>query len=178
MASFEPVVCHWHLLQLLSHCTKSGLEPSHFPSIASEASLNLAELSEAENPASKEALTFYRNVIELDKRQDMRNYAHYRSAWIERNLEKWNDAIASLKEAMFDAKGQLKEEVVSDLLTFHAMSSIPAEQALAYFQASSFEGLFPMIDDHIACVTSVAIISMLWHRLELEKSQRQSLNVT
>jgi len=74
-----------------------------FPSIASESSLNMAEQTEAANPASKEALAYYRTVMELDKRQDMRNYAHYRAAWIERNLDKWPEAIADLKQAMYDA---------------------------------------------------------------------------
>jgi tetratricopeptide (TPR) repeat protein len=104
-----------------------------YPSIASESSLNLAEISEAANAASKEALEYFRIVIALDKRQDLRNYAHYRAAWIERNLEQWSDAIADLKEALYDGKGQIKEEVVSDLVTFHAMSGIQAEVALAYF---------------------------------------------
>ncbi len=105
-----------------------------FPSIASESSLNMAEQTEAANPASKEALNYYKAVMELDKRQDMRNYAHYRAAWIERNLDKWPEAIADLKQAMYDAKGQVKEEVIGDLLTFHALSDIPADQALSYFQ--------------------------------------------
>lgn len=105
-----------------------------YPSIASESALNLAELSEAENPASKEALDFYRIVIALDKRQDLRNYGHYRAAWIERNLEKWTDAIADLKEALYDGKGQAKEEVITDLITFHTMSNIESEVALSYFK--------------------------------------------
>jgi tetratricopeptide (TPR) repeat protein len=104
-----------------------------YPSIASESALNLAELSEAANPAGKEALDFYRIVIALDKRQDLRNYGHYRAAWIERNQEKWTDAVADLKEALYDGKGQVKEEVITDLITFHSLSAIPPEVALAYF---------------------------------------------
>ena len=104
-----------------------------YPSIASESALNLAELSEAANPAGKDALDFYRIVIALDKRQDLRNYGHYRAAWIERNQEKWTDAVTDLKEALYDGKGQVKEEVITDLITFHTLSTIPSEQALAYF---------------------------------------------
>lgn len=104
-----------------------------FPKVQSESALSLAELYEAENPASEEALKYYAIPAEADAKLDTRAYAHYRSAWILRNQQEFPKAIDELKAALYDSKGQVKDEVLRDLVVFYSLSDIGHEKAIAYF---------------------------------------------
>ncbi len=110
-------------------------EGEEYPKIASESALSLAELLEAKDPASKAAFEYYGKALAGEAKHDTRIYIHYRRAWIQRNQEKITPAIAELKEAMYDSKGQLKDEVVSDLIVFHTMSDINPKDAIEYFES-------------------------------------------
>lgn len=110
-------------------------EGEEYPKIASESALSLAELLEAKDPASNAAFEYYGKALAGEAKHDTRIYIHYRRAWIQRNQDKILPAIAELKEAMYDSKGQLKDEVVSDLIVFHSMSAINPKDAIEYFES-------------------------------------------
>lgn len=111
------------------------VKETDYPKIAAEAALSLAEIEEAKNPASKTALDLYEQALVGEPKHDTRIYVHYRRAWILRNLDRYPEAITALKEAMFDAQGQLKDEVLSDLIVFHAASSLDVEDIVTYFES-------------------------------------------
>lgn len=104
------------------------------PQIASQAALLLAEHLESSDPSSLEALRYYKQVALTDGRQDTKNYCNYRIAWIERNRGKFDSAIDYLKLSLWDSKGHAKDEIINDLISFHALSGITVTTTNEYIR--------------------------------------------
>ncbi len=87
-----------------------------------EAALRLAEYYEKQKSqaALKEADKYYLTAIELCGESDVCAYGHYRRAWLLREAGDLQGAISELQVALFDSKGQPREEAVRDLIVFSA----------------------------------------------------------
>jgi alkylhydroperoxidase/carboxymuconolactone decarboxylase family protein YurZ len=107
-----------------------------YPDIACESSLWLAENLEIAETASawKESLRLYDLAIKYSKKHDTQVYAKYRKAWVLRNLDNIDAAIHTMKESLWDAKGQVREEALRDLVRFVAEDGTLVEQRIAYFE--------------------------------------------
>lgn len=93
------------------------------PVLKREASLRLAESLEAiaKTPAQmQEAELRYTDAIGLCQGTDLCSYARYRRAWLMYRQERLAPAIAEMKLALWDSKGQIREESLRDLTLFTA----------------------------------------------------------
>ncbi len=97
-----------------------------------EASLRLAEYYEKlKTPvALKEADTYYRLSIELCGEGDVCAYGHYRRAWALREAGNLPAAIEEMQVALFDSKGQVRDEALRDLIVFLSAENTDGEKAL------------------------------------------------
>lgn len=97
-----------------------------------EAALRLAEYYEKlKTPAAlKESDVYYRLAIELCGSGDVCAYGHYRRAWALREAGNLPAAIDEMQVALFDSKGQPREEALRDLLVFLAAEKTDGERAL------------------------------------------------
>jgi hypothetical protein len=71
---------------------------------------------------SAKAIVYYRQVLNLCEGTDSCSYTHYRMAWIERNQEHVAVAIEEMKQALWDSKGQIREESLRDLIAFMGLA--------------------------------------------------------
>ncbi len=95
------------------------LAQQEMPELAREAALRLAESAES-SQNHKEAETLYTRAIALCAGGETCSYAHYRRAWTQKNQDRVLDAITEIQLALYDSKGQLREEALRDLLVFLA----------------------------------------------------------
>ncbi len=79
-----------------------------------ESALRLAEILEIQNP--KAAENYYQQTLAICQGTDSCSYAHYRMGWIHKNAGNRPAAIEELKQALWDSKGQIREEALRDLL--------------------------------------------------------------
>jgi hypothetical protein len=90
------------------------------PDVQRESLLRLAET--AENRGTKESLfsaeTDYKKAIALCGGQDVCSYGHYRMAWVHYRQERLPEAIQEMTAALWDSKGQVREESLRDLIAF------------------------------------------------------------
>jgi hypothetical protein len=87
------------------------------PELKREASLRLAENAESNHDYARSD-TMYRQAIALCNGLDLCSYAHYRLAWVMKNQGNLNGAIAEVQLALWDSKGQVREEALRDFMTF------------------------------------------------------------
>lgn len=87
-----------------------------------ESTLRLAEIAEANPKTANSASTYYTQVLGLCEGTDSCSYAHYRLAWIQRNQDHFVAAVDEMKLALYDAKGQVREEAIRDLIGFMGLS--------------------------------------------------------
>lgn len=113
------------------------VKADEYPNIVAESALSLAEYYEAKDPASKQALNLYAKALQGEVKHDTQIYVHYRSAWILRNQEKYPEAIEHLRQSMLDSRGQVKDEVVADLIVFYSGSNIEPDKAIEFFETLS-----------------------------------------
>lgn len=93
------------------------------PVLKREASLRLAESLESEAKTSAQLLEAerrYSDAIELCQDTDSCSYARYRRAWLMYRQERLAPAVAEMKLALWDSKGQIREESLRDLTLFAA----------------------------------------------------------
>jgi hypothetical protein len=97
-----------------------------------EASLRLAEYYEKlKTPvALKEADQYYKLSIELCGEGDVCAYGHYRRAWALREANNLPAAITEMQVALFDSKGQVRDEALRDLIVFLSAEQTDGEKAL------------------------------------------------
>jgi len=88
-----------------------------------EAALRLGEL---EDPRADE---YFQIAIDLCAASDVCSYAHYRRSWLYKNQGKLGRAIEEIQLALYDAKGQIREESLRDMITF--MGGEPASSVVA-----------------------------------------------
>jgi hypothetical protein len=97
-----------------------------------EAALRLAEFYEKQKtPAAfKESDTYYRLAIELCGEGDVCAYGHYRRSWALRDAGDLKAAIDEIQIALFDSKGQVRDEALRDLIVFLCAEKTDGERAL------------------------------------------------
>jgi hypothetical protein len=86
-----------------------------------ESALRLAEISEEKNPSAAE--TYYAQSLAICQGTDSCSYAHYRMGWIKKNRGDLPGAVQEMKLALWDSKGQLREEALRDLTVFMGQDS-------------------------------------------------------
>lgn len=103
------------------------------PEIQREAALRLAEYNENQEGvnAAQQADRFYQLALQLCAGGDTCSYAHYRRAWLHHRADRQPQAIAEMKLALTDSKGQTREEAVRDLILFY--SKVPGDGKEALF---------------------------------------------
>lgn len=102
-----------------------------------ESNLRLAEMAEASPATASAAVKYYREALTLCEGTDSCSYSHYRLGWIERNNENLPKAIEEMKLALWDSKGQLREEAMRDLVSFMGLASTQVEQSIPYLDQLS-----------------------------------------
>ncbi len=95
-----------------------------------ESFLRLAEF--AENSAPADAVGYYRQALTLCEGTDSCSYSHYRLSWIERNRGQINTAIEEMKLALWDSKGQIREEALRDLISLIGMDTAQVDAGIVY----------------------------------------------
>ncbi len=97
-----------------------------------EAALRLAEYYEKQKtPAAlKESDTYYRLAIELCGEGDVCAYGHFRRAWALREAGNLPTAIEEMQIALFDSKGQVRDEALRDLIVFLSLEKTDGQKAL------------------------------------------------
>ncbi len=102
-----------------------------------ESILRLAEIAESSPKISATAADYYRKALVLCEGTDSCSYSHYRLGWIERNRENLPAAIDEMKLALWDSKGQIREEAIRDLVSFMGLASTLVEQSIPYLDQLS-----------------------------------------
>ena len=111
---------------------KEVSESSQTKELKRESFLRLAEFSEAASKTSSEAVGYYRQALALCEGTDSCSYSHYRLAWLERNQEKLPLAIEEMKQALWDSKGQIRDEALRDLVSFMGLAPDQVDPSIAY----------------------------------------------
>lgn len=90
------------------------------PDIQREALLRLAEILEnrASNADLKQAEVYYKKALALCTSFDVCSYSHYRLAWIFERQNQWKSAVNEMDLALWDSKGQVREEALRDMMAF------------------------------------------------------------
>jgi hypothetical protein len=96
---------------------------SEIKELKRESTLRLAEIAELNPKNAKAAVPYYKQVLELCDGGDSCSYAHYRLAWIERNEEHYVQAVDEMKLALYDSKGQIREEALRDMIGFLGLAN-------------------------------------------------------
>ncbi len=99
-----------------------------------EAALYLGELSE-DRAKLGEAIKYYQTAVTLCTSIDTCNFAHYRLGWTYFKETKLNDAIKEIYLSMWDAKGQLRDQVVNDLISFMSQRQTDGKAELKEIEA-------------------------------------------
>jgi hypothetical protein len=105
-------------------------------SIKREAAFHLASFFEA-NANFKLAFEFYTHSVKLCSTIDTCNFAHYRLGWLLYKETKLDEAIKELKLSLWDAKGQIREQVLSDYILFLSNKQTDGKNELKELDALS-----------------------------------------
>lgn len=97
-------------------------EQQEMSALRREAALQLAEYYDSKNQAAawQKADRYYQLAIDLCAGGDVCSYAYYRKAWSLRDQGRLENGIETIQKALFDSKGQPREEAVRDYVTFLA----------------------------------------------------------
>jgi len=118
-----------------------------------ESVLRLAEMQEQEDPHSKDVETEYKKTLDLCQGSDLCSYAHYRLGWYYRNqgdsAQDLAKAISEMKLALYDSKGNVREESLRDLIVFTAVNGSDGLNELVDFDALSQKLSRPLILDQL-----------------------------
>ncbi len=111
---------------------KELVEQKELSDLRREAALRLAEYYEKlkTKVSLKEADTYYRLSIELCGEGDLCAYGHFRRAWALREAGDLAAAIDEMQVALFDSKGQVRDEALRDLIVFLSAEKTDGEKAL------------------------------------------------
>ena len=109
------------------------------PELQRESSLRLAEVLENRgSPADlKRSEGYYQKALTLCGSQDVCSYAHYRLGWILRRQNRLPEAIAEMNQALWDSKGQVREESLRDLLAFQGEQVDDGKESTAQMESLS-----------------------------------------
>jgi hypothetical protein len=98
-----------------------------------QASLGLAEWFEEDARYTK-SRNFYDEALSLCKSKSICNYVHYRKAWLYYKDTKLDSAIAEMKLSLFDEKGDVRENSLTDLMLFMSNEEGNGKASLAYIK--------------------------------------------
>jgi hypothetical protein len=104
---------------------KGLAEQDVLPDVQRESLLRLAEVLENRSGRDdlKLAEKYYRKALSLCTSQDVCSYSHYRLAWVIERQTRPQEAIDEMNQALWDVKGQVREESLRDLVGF--MGALP-----------------------------------------------------
>lgn len=94
-----------------------------------EAALYLGEFNE-DKARLKEAAAFYQEAISLCTSVDTCNFAHYRLGWTWFKETKLDEAIKEIYLSLWDAKGNLRDQAVNDLISFMSQRQTDGKKEL------------------------------------------------
>ena len=109
---------------------------TQFPDLQREAALRLAEAAEKSNH-TEEAMKYYRTAISLCGGTDVCSYSHYRLAWRLRDANRLPEAIGELELALYDSKGQVREEALRDYISFLSLQPGDGKASMEKIEALS-----------------------------------------
>ena len=117
-----------------------------------EALLRIAEEEErAPTPAKlKQAEGAYRSALGICGGFELCTYVHYRLAWVDFNQRRLKDAVAEMQLALWDAKGNAREEPLRDLIGFMGADGGDARDELALTQALAARAKRPQLPQALA----------------------------
>jgi hypothetical protein len=96
-----------------------------------EAAMRLAEAAESgKNENLKEAYNYYQTALDLCGGNDTCSYVRFKRAWLLHNQMKNAEAISEMEQALWDSKGQVREEALRDYVTFLAQEPGNGERAI------------------------------------------------
>lgn len=90
--------------------------------IQRESLLRLAESLENEGKSEgiRRAEDYFKKALKLCSTQDVCSYCHYRLAWLYERQNQLDQAVSEMKEALWDGRGQVREESLRDYINFLA----------------------------------------------------------
>jgi len=90
------------------------------PDLQRESLLRLAEVLENRSNRAdlKQAENDYLKAQSLCSTQDVCSYTHYRLAWVYEREERSKEAVTEIEKALWDSKGQVREEALRDMTAF------------------------------------------------------------
>jgi len=103
------------------------------PELRREAALRLAEHEEQSSQSRtslERAFQHYDLALQLCGGGDSCSYVRYRRAWLKRNLRQMPEALGEMRQALFDSRGQIREESLRDFLMFLSEAGGDGEKAL------------------------------------------------
>ena len=115
---------------------RSLLSQSTMKPLRREAALRLAEKAEQKNtPDSlKEAYAHYNTAFELCEGGDVCSYIQFRRAWILSRQDRKLAAALEMENALFDSKGQVREESLRDYINFASEAEIDFNEMIVKVQ--------------------------------------------
>jgi hypothetical protein len=107
--------------------------------IRREASLRLAENAENSESAGsvQEAMKHYDAAFSLCAGGDICSFVRYRKAWLFHRLNQHPQALAEMKQALWDSRGQLREESLRDYMVFWSKTPSTGQDAFEEWDALS-----------------------------------------
>lgn len=110
------------------------LAESEIVELKREAALRLAEMEESNPSRLAQAEQYYQKALELCQAGDSCSFAHYRIGWIRKREGRLAQAISEMKLAIFDSKGQARQEALRDLIVFMGQDSNDAAESITYVE--------------------------------------------
>jgi hypothetical protein len=109
------------------------------PDVQRESLLRLAEVMEnrASKADQKQAETYYKKALTLCTGQDVCSYIHYRLSWVYNRQDRFREAIAEVEQALWDSKGQVREESLRDMIGFMGGMGDDGKEALTKIEKLS-----------------------------------------
>ncbi len=86
-----------------------------------ESLLRLAEIAESNPKTYRDADQYYQQVLAICAGTDTCSFANYRLAWMDRNANQMEQAIEKMTQALWDSKGNIREESLRDWIAFQGL---------------------------------------------------------
>lgn len=92
-----------------------------WPVLKRESALRLAEIADQPGKDLKAAETYYKTALGLCAGLDVCSYCHYRLGWVYQKQNQTAKAVDEMQKALWDSKGNVREESLRDLIGFLAL---------------------------------------------------------
>ncbi|MBL7716675.1 MAG: hypothetical protein JNL01_14520 [Bdellovibrionales bacterium] len=154
---------------------KELAQKADFPELQRESLLRMAENAESSG-RFEEAAKLFGTVAQICSGGDVCVYTRYRMAWAKNRGGDVAGAITEMKTALYDSKGQIREESLRDLVQF--MGSAPAQAQEEMVWLEQFAGKhhrMSLMDDLAASYFSAGNKTQGTQVLELLYSRKPTL---